>query len=164
MFLTHPLLQSITSIDFDGVMLTYSQQRSYFPIMKLQLFWPSNRILPLLQWYGNKCFYCLLRFISHSLYKQANVKMLHHITSVNNRSHMHFYWSLHSLDRLHVCFIPFLKCNLQLRLLMVAHPWMNIILTKCSMSSQTNEDWFPTDVCPVTLNVLAVTMPFSHMV
>lgn len=32
------------------------------------------------------------------------------------------------------------------------------------MSSQTNEDWFPTDVCPVTLSALAVTIPFSHMV
>lgn len=41
-FLTLPLLQSVNSIDFDGVMLTYSQWRSYFPIMKLQLFWPSH--------------------------------------------------------------------------------------------------------------------------
>lgn len=47
---------------------------------------------------------------------------------------------------------------------MIAHPYMNIILKNCSMSSQTNEDWFPTDVCPVTLSVLAVTIPFSHMV
>lgn len=47
---------------------------------------------------------------------------------------------------------------------MIAHPWINIILTNSSVSSQTNEDWFPIDVCPVTLSVLAVTIPFSHMV